>query len=65
MAIAYDVIPYLERTDFDEIYQEAEEAIKDKMPTRLLSRGLNGAIIATGYAEILLHQRLVSGPDHR
>lgn len=65
MAIAYDVIPYLERTDFDEIYQEAEEALKDKMPTRLLSRGLNGAIIATGYAEILLHKALRDlGPDH-
>jgi len=65
MAIAYDVIPYLERTDFDEIYQEAEEAIKDKMPTGLLSRGLNGAIIATGYAEILLHQAIRNlGPDH-
>ncbi|RQD78392.1 MAG: CO dehydrogenase/CO-methylating acetyl-CoA synthase complex subunit beta, partial [Candidatus Syntrophonatronum acetioxidans] len=47
-----------------EIYKDAEEAIKDNPPTRLFQRAINGAIIACGYAEILLSKALADyGPD--
>ncbi len=54
----------VEELNFEEIYKDAEEAIKDNPPTRLFQRAINGAIIACGYAEILLSKALADyGPD--
>jgi len=48
----------VEELNFEEIYKDAEEAIKDNPPTRLFQRAINGAIIACGYAEKLLSKAL-------
>ena len=54
----------VEELNFEEIYKDAEEAIKDNPPTRLFQRAIDGAIIACGYAEILLSKALSDyGPD--
>jgi len=54
----------VEEINFEEIYQDAEEAIKDNPPTLLYQRAINGAIIALGYAEILLSKALADyGPE--
>lgn len=56
----------VEELNFEQLYQEAEEKIKDNPPTRLFQRAINGAIIACGYAEILLSKALAEyGPDHK
>lgn len=54
----------VEEINFEEIYKEAEEAIKDNPPLRLFQRAIDGAIIACSYAEILLNKALADyGPD--
>lgn len=50
-------------TAFDEVYSGALSVMK-KPPVKLFERALNGAITATGYAEILLSQAIrIYGPD--
>ena len=53
-----------EELNFEQIYNDAEEAMKDNPPTRLFQRAINGGIIACSYAEILLSKAMAEfGPE--